>query len=214
MRGATHAHRFVDLLFGISIHAPHAGRDGSAKNSCCKAPAFQSTRPMRGATGVFARFALPGGNFNPRAPCGARRVPILSRFRISIISIHAPHAGRDYAHRRRGHRQQDFNPRAPCGARRFSTSRSRRRKNFNPRAPCGARLRRFPRALRAAHFNPRAPCGARLDTSLRIAPSPKNFNPRAPCGARPAHNCVRDCVHDFNPRAPCGARRRGSARPR
>ena len=56
---------------------------------------FQSTRPMRGAT-----------------LCG--RLPIHS----ILISIHAPHAGRDTRKWRRTSSLQHFNPRAPCGARR------------------------------------------------------------------------------------------------
>ena len=35
--------------------------------------------------------------FNPRAPCGARRVLILLRLSAKIISTHAPLAGRDLA---------------------------------------------------------------------------------------------------------------------
>ena len=34
-----------------------------------------------------------------------------------IISIHAPHAGRDTSWRRRSRAASNFNPRAPCGAR-------------------------------------------------------------------------------------------------
>ena len=131
----------------ISIHAPHAGRDSFPVGAKCRYETFQSTRPMRGATILYqvpgrntSRFqstrpmrgatqsAPPGGfhpaDFNPRAPCGARRDRrYKAKFR-EVISIHAPHAGRD----RRSWRTRppfcDFNPRAPCGARRAG-SRSR-----------------------------------------------------------------------------------------
>ena len=79
----------------ISIHAPHAGRDGvnikiidklilfqSTRpmrgatvrgGDAAMDYIFQSTRPMRGATGAI-RKPLPAClDFNPRAPCGARR---------------------------------------------------------------------------------------------------------------------------------------------
>ena len=57
----------------ISIHAPHAGRDPSAACvSSCK-EGFQSTRPMRGATRGRTVSLMANRNFNPRAPCGARR---------------------------------------------------------------------------------------------------------------------------------------------
>ena len=72
MRGATHLAEDFYFVLGVSIHAPHAGRDGrkssrSSVQSCFnpRAPCgarlefgkvgiefqmFQSTRPMRGAT--------------------------------------------------------------------------------------------------------------------------------------------------------------------
>ena len=34
-------------------------------------------------------------NFNPRAPYGARLIGEITEFFINIISIHAPHTGRD-----------------------------------------------------------------------------------------------------------------------
>ena len=105
---------------------------------------FQSTRPLRGAT-LFACFRISFDrisihaplagrdliqpapvksipNFNPRAPCGARRCIIREVCLISTISIHAPLAGRDMLPCIYSYLQSDFNPRAPCGAR-----RSRRR---------------------------------------------------------------------------------------
>ena len=79
-------------------------------------------------------------NFNPRAPCGARRhlrELAAGEFDISIhapragrdqlhhqrpgflsISIHAPRAGRDEHPHRGAPAENYFNPRAPCGARR------------------------------------------------------------------------------------------------
>ena len=63
-------------------------------------------------------FALRrAGDFNPRAPCGARRS--FPDFRSR---------GSPY-----------FNPRAPCGARPADAAGRARLRDFNPRAPCGAR---------------------------------------------------------------------------
>ena len=59
----------------ISIHAPHAGRDGVNIKIIDKLILFQSTRPMRGATIIDAKIMVRRTNFNPRAPCGARRLP-------------------------------------------------------------------------------------------------------------------------------------------
>ena len=124
----------------ISIHAPHTGRDirDICGNTATKK--FQSTRPIRGATRLELSKQGPHSDFNPRAPYGARREnfenshfssgfqstrPIRGATKalaydsnFYVISIHAPHTGRD--------RQQEkcqeqegkyFNPRAPYGAR-------------------------------------------------------------------------------------------------
>ncbi len=60
---------------GVSIHAPHAGRDHSGFVLLLFNFGFQSTRPTRGATSI-ARHYYP----------------------IAMVSIHAPHAGRDFIH--------------------------------------------------------------------------------------------------------------------
>ena len=100
---------------------------------------FQSTRPMRGATGVRRPLNRGGRDFNPRAPCGARLThsngpQTLLLFQSTrpmrgatgsvgagrqtlVISIHAPHAGRDSPTSQHFSRKLNFNPRAPCGAR-------------------------------------------------------------------------------------------------
>ena len=101
----------------ISTHAPLAGRDQLAGGRERDSAGFQPTRPLRGATvlplprpvggeisthaPLAGRDCLPVSattagelDFNPRAPCGARR-----------------HRGRRPSH------QEHFNPRAPCGAR-------------------------------------------------------------------------------------------------
>ena len=100
-------------------------------------------------------------NFNPRAPCGARR--------RSFITTSA---------------QRYFNPRAPCGARPCGSGATAIFiVDFNPRAPCGARRGVSLTLMREVYFNPRAPCGAR-PVVLPVSTGPIDFNPRAPCGAR------------------------------
>ena len=56
----------------ISIHAPLAGRDEVPKYTFELVDAFQSTRPLRGATALDMSPTLLMAYFNPRAPCGAR----------------------------------------------------------------------------------------------------------------------------------------------
>ena len=151
---------FADLRF-ISTHAPLAGRDSVLSVKPPHELLFQPTRPLRGATEIndrqtfghwisthaplagrdinkMIRRFLPK-DFNPRAPCGARRLRRADR------------ALRRY-----------FNPRAPCGARRRSGGLPRSVFYFNPRAPCGARLVVIQQCFHCLEdFNPRAPCGAR-----------------------------------------------------
>ena len=125
---------------GISIHAPHTGRDinlqigiDNPKHFNPRAPygarpsqapmrhtpeLFQSTRPIRGATLTVQPRYWASSYFNPRAPYGAR--PSLP----PVPAYPTPH----------------FNPRAPYGARRGSFRRLWRKPcYFNPRAPYGAR---------------------------------------------------------------------------
>ena len=68
----------------ISIHAPRAGRDLLSMLLSRSRSKFQSTRPMRGATidGVLA--VAQQANFNPRAPCGARRASVSAPSSASI----------------------------------------------------------------------------------------------------------------------------------
>ena len=77
---------------------------------------FQSTRPMRGATGDHL-----GGT------------------PLRAISIHAPHAGRDSCPRPPAGCQSNFNPRAPCGARPPAAGAVGGQLYFNPRTPRGVR---------------------------------------------------------------------------
>ena len=72
MRGATATCGRSRQVAGISIHAPHAGRDQPEGQRACSA-----------------------SDFNPRAPCGARLGRRLRLAYLQPISIHAPHAGRD-----------------------------------------------------------------------------------------------------------------------
>ena len=95
MRGATAAAEVSDEIINISIHAPHAGCDMSPTMDVERDGLFQSTHPMRGATGETNREGLP----------------------LRVISIHAPHAGCDDSTPLHITASYDFNPRTPCGVR-------------------------------------------------------------------------------------------------
>ena len=206
VRGATKRPEPPEVENAISIHAPRAGRDCSQAINVVPLPPFQSTRPVRGATLPFSPLTLTSGfqstrpvrgatalswhrsqqatYFNPRAPCGARRIAATVATPTTIfqstrpvrgatvawlqllpelpISIHAPRAGRD-VHVLSGLAVHHISIHAPRAGRDLPEAVPRwSRRNFNPRAPCGARLhpKRFQKEIQR-HFNPRAPCGAR-----------------------------------------------------
>ena len=142
MRGATVHVLLICLCSSVSIHAPHAGRDDPCANILPptksfnpRAPCgarqadgnsprtrtlFQSTRPMRGAT-VEVRGGDQFPEFQSTRPMrGATRVPLRGGgFRM--VSIHAPHAGRDLFIGKDFKNVIRFNPRAPYGARRIAS---------------------------------------------------------------------------------------------
>ena len=124
---------------------------------------FQSTRPIRGATGFQSPIYRWGLNFNPRAPYGARLARIFQGLtpenqfqstrpiRGATLDLVDKPSGQRFQSTRpirgatrrqgadRGH-EKHFNPRAPYGARRVWYNRGKGRRYFNPRAPYGARL--------------------------------------------------------------------------
>ena len=72
MRGATGSAGAYGNIADISIHAPHAGRDSKSPGSGRDLPDFNPRAPC-GARRRCCVWHSSTGNFNPRAPCGARR---------------------------------------------------------------------------------------------------------------------------------------------
>ena len=216
----------------ISIHAPRVGRDlvgpgGGSQRSQISIHAPRVGRDLSKYIGHMSSI-----NFNPRAPCGARRRAWRSDRQRPAISIHAPRVGRDcdiimsmiqtfYY----------FNPRAPCGARRQMGRSSAANADFNPRAPCGARPLAVVVSPVGQPISIHAPRVGR-DLPCRVqARHPRRISIHAPRVGRDGHGSSRHCemsqfqstrpvwgatIHTpitprqtiyFNPRAPCGARR-------
>jgi len=112
-----HTHNKPRDLSSFNPRAPYGARRERRKFRCSEMARFQSTRPVRGATGVSIvvsgagwfqstrpvrgatlRFRLPFFHpisFNPRAPYGARREIVVNRCPRQEVSIHAPRTGRD-----------------------------------------------------------------------------------------------------------------------
>ena len=93
LRGATCKAILDRRIVYISIHAPLAGCDTLSSTGSSCTSTFQSTHPLRGATPSATASTAPW-NFNPRTPCGVRRVVVVADIVV-----------------------QHFNPRTPCGVR-------------------------------------------------------------------------------------------------
>ena len=119
---------------------PLAGRDGFNTTNIKSDGSFQSTRPLRGATVAGGDTKCMAGDFNPRAPCGARRSRMLFPQICLPISIHAPLAGRDMRSVSAFSSCRLFQSTRPLrGATRFTICGLHHHTDFNLRAPCGAR---------------------------------------------------------------------------
>ena len=146
--------------------------------------AFQSPRPLRGATTTGSKNQRAIPHFNPRAPCGARRSG--ARSTIFIETFQSPRPLRGATGDRRGRRQRD--------------------QNFNPRAPCGARHRQRTRILVRFHFNPRAPCGARQHGPLRRRRNRHRFQPTRPLRGATIERIAGEHLFEISTHAPLTGR--------
>ena len=145
--------------------------------------AFQSPRPLRGAT-IMDWFGDTFFIISIHAPLAGRDRRLLQRHLAVDISTHAPLTGRDKCDHDGNRTTNRFQPTRPLrGATVATSSQSSFLHDFNPRAPCGARLGLSGILSPSLYFNPRAPCGARPFVSTYGAQQ-RHFNPRAPCGAR------------------------------
>ena len=122
----------------ISIHAPLAGSDMSRYLVHMDCKEFQSTPPLRGATGVD-RLIAGEQAISIHAPLAGSDRELFDEIRQAEISIHAPLAGSDNAIGVGKRYCRYFNPRPPCGERPGSGSGSGSGSDFNPRPPCGER---------------------------------------------------------------------------
>ena len=115
--GCDQAHLQRIHLHRISIHAPRVGCDPRWCRWPRRSRPFQSTHPVWGATLSLLVFIRGNHHFNPRTPCGVRRLllpvcadgqrfqsthPVWGATTLLLRSITPP-----------GY----FNPRTPCGVR-------------------------------------------------------------------------------------------------
>ena len=126
--------------------------------------------------------------FNPRPPCGGRRI-----------------------NRVGGACFRDFNPRPPCGGRPCAPGLFQKFENISIHGPrVGADARRTCSMCGYPQFQSTAPVWGPTTALKASQERVENFNPRPPCGGRPISFC-RSCLlsPNFNPRPPCGGRQAG-----
>ena len=164
--------------------------------------AFQSTRPLRGATSDHPWRNLWAWVFQPTRPLrgatGVRRVCI----RTTLISTHAPLAGRDRVLVSLVPITSNFNPRAPCGARHVAAVHSRRAGKISTHAPLAGRDPRLASLMQDGHISTHAPLAGRDLCNTLHRSNLTNFNPRAPCGARLVLKVVVGLKLKFQPTRP------------
>ena len=186
--GATDNGLSVTASNQISIHAPRVGSDACSSHSCTLVPLISIHAPRVGsdlhkfgdeddaaeisihAPRVGSDAPPPGPlwprtHFNPRSPCGERRLKHVQQ---------APLTG-------------NFNPRSPCGERPTTTAAPcPGTPNFNPRSPCGERpvCGRYQRRLQQISIH--APRVGSDGSNGDLPSARAYFNPRSPCGERPS----------------------------
>ena len=105
------------ILMLISIHALLAECDYGILLTLRLDLGFQSTHSLRSATQGLYSLAHLQPHFNPRTPCGVRRVRTDIRAGWYQISIHALLAECDIFKFVLKNAKTHFNPRTPCGVR-------------------------------------------------------------------------------------------------
>ena len=151
-----------DLMIRISIHAPLAGCDERKCKALRKQMKFQSTHPLRGATGRFFRGRPCASDFNPRTPCGVR-LPASAALSVTRY----------------------FNPRTPCGVRLWTILPSRSSNCISIHAPlAGCDAPRGLEAVGGIAFQSTHPLRGATITYTFFEPNRRHFNPRTPCGVR------------------------------
>ena len=158
--------RLGDVIY-FNPRSP-CGERLSGFRSVADLPRFQSTLPVRGATGVPLLRASGMADFNPRSPCGERRRAVPLAVSAAIISIHAPRAGSDHSSLA-GRRTGNISIHAP-------------RAGSDPQAPT--------KTIRLYKFQSTLPVRGATARLFSLNHPFKDFNPRSPCGERP-QKCIK-----------------------
>ena len=166
----------------ISIHAPRAGRDPDG----CPPAHWQRDFNPRAPCGARRRSSMISRrrtNFNPRAPCGARLSGLWVRVVGTRFQSTRPVRGATVG-RRAARQRVDISIHAPRAGRDFSVHHDMTASNISIHAPRAGRDRRNPYAPLIRKISIHAPRAGRDSRPFYSSNMISNFNPRAPCGAR------------------------------
>ena len=152
----SHIHSF----FHFNPRSPYGGRLLWLQ-PCAELSGFQSTLPLRGATGGPNILHQVIRYFNPRSPYGERRSFSEVIFVLIDISIHVPLTGSD-AHFREGAPHLVISIHAPLTGSDQGRQYRPDQREISIHAPLtGSDPRPLPWTRRSANFNPRSPYGER-----------------------------------------------------
>ena len=204
LRGATTSFVMSTTISrAISTHAPLAGRDGVVAH-IAESPAISTHAPLAGRDAAASSLLPFFFDFNPRAPCGARRQALPRVLGGEGFQPTRPLRGATPGRARSGSRKCQFQPtrplrgatarhgvpqqgpeeistHAPLAGRDSGRKSSRpRRKHFNPRAPCGARRAKKERPDGGTSFQPTRPLRGATCTVRAICKATGKFQPTRP----------------------------------
>ena len=168
MRGATNQQGASLHCQKISIHAPHAGRDGSPPAGCSRPRYFNPRAPCGARQGKIVGTVVHN-NFNPRAPCGARPRPQHSvRESLTFQSTRPMRGATEDRSQYQYH--NEFQSTRPMRGATEDVLLEIRPVFISIHAPHAGRdlYGIFPQEGHS-DFNPRAPCGARLVLAIAMA---------------------------------------------
>ena len=204
--GATIGVRQSTIAGWISIHAPRVGCDQSTIAGWETGQNFNPRAPC-GARRPGDRRGRPPGNFNPRAPCGARPPPPSTWPTWVEFQSTRPVWGATTLTITGVTMDKDFNPRAPCGARRLSPAAFFLAHLFQSTRPVWGATGLVIRVPDHTAISIHAPRVGRDSVISQSSSARDKFQSTRPVwGATSPASTGSRRPANFNPRAPCGAR--------
>ena len=185
LRGATASAWSRPWFYSVSTHAPLAGSDSTTSSASLRWSSFNPRSPC--GERRLGCPVHPAGHlrFNPRSPCGERLAGNRSHAVAGRVSTHAPLAGSDAVDEPLAEVLSSFNPRSPCGERQDEErTLALTASGFNPRSPCGERLSNVSAFSAAFLFQPTLPLRGATSARSQMQRRSPRFNPRSPCGER------------------------------